>query len=132
MTKALATNSLVAQILPGLVVMSIKRKLITKIKPTSAVSHAVSCAVAHPASSGKVSPSLAIEATIQTILDYLPATDSISEALFKTVNKLAQDAEEAKKQLNATRQAREETKSVSIKHPSAKSTSDRVNILPSK
>eukprot|EP00339_Tiarina_fusa_P004793 CAMPEP_0117062804 /NCGR_PEP_ID=MMETSP0472-20121206/43789_1 /TAXON_ID=693140 ORGANISM="Tiarina fusus, Strain LIS" /NCGR_SAMPLE_ID=MMETSP0472 /ASSEMBLY_ACC=CAM_ASM_000603 /LENGTH=509 /DNA_ID=CAMNT_0004782149 /DNA_START=92 /DNA_END=1618 /DNA_ORIENTATION=- len=42
MTKAVASNPLVAKILPQLIVMSTKRKLTSKMKPTSSICHAIS------------------------------------------------------------------------------------------
>ena len=118
-TKAVASNPVVARILPQIIAIYTKLSstsgVTLKIKATSSIVRAMACSVAHPSVIGSLNPTEAIETTIQTILDYKNISDYLAEGLFFHVNELSLDAEELGKSLNATRQAREEKKSVSIK-----------------
>lgn len=118
--KAVATNAIVATVLPQIIALYIKISssagtFNSKIKPTSSLSKALASCITHPVSIGKKNPSAGIESTIQTILDYQPLAEPLTEALFAHVNQLSIDAEELRKSLNATRKAREEAIAATIK-----------------
>lgn len=118
--KAVATNAIVAQVLPRIIALYVKisssaGSFKSKLKPTSGMSRAIASCIAHPAAFGKQNPAAAIEAIIQTLLDYQPIAEPLTEALFVQVNQLSLDAEELRKSSNATRKAREDTIAASIK-----------------
>jgi hypothetical protein len=119
-TKAVATNAVVAQVLPRIIALYVKISssagtFKSKIKPTSSMSRAIASCIAHPAAAGKWNASASIEMTVQTILDYQPMAEPMIEALFAHVNQLSLEAEELRKSFNATRKAREDTVAAPIK-----------------
>ena len=114
MTEAVKTNSLVGLILPQTIAMHTKLQgsgdggSLSKLKAKSAVTNAMACSIAHPTALGDNNATVAIEASIQTVLDYRPASsDGLISALFNHVNQLAHDAKSSSSSMNSTRLARE-------------------------
>jgi len=111
--KAIATNPVIARILPQIIALYIKISssdgaMKSDMKPTTSLCTALSSCIAHPVAVGDNNPAVSIETAIQRMLDYQPMAEALTICLFSHVNKLALEAEKSRKALDSTRKSREE------------------------
>jgi HEAT repeat protein len=120
LTNVVPVNPLVSQILPRIIAMYVKVTstsggTMVKTKASSAIIHALACAIANPSSTSDNNPAHSIGSTVQGMLDYQPDADALVEALFLHTNKLSLESSELKRSLNVTRQANDEIKDETVK-----------------
>lgn len=118
--KAVATNTVVAKILPQIIALYVKISssmgtFKANLKASSSLCKAMASCITHPAPIGNQFASAGIASCIQTVLDYQSIAEPLVEALFGHVNQLSLDSEELRLSLNATRKAREEAMAATIK-----------------
>lgn len=120
MTDAVATNTLVGQLLPRTIAMYTKylakkedaslnkyNAILGDRKVTSAA-NALACCVAHPSGTVDMTASQAILTSVQTVLTYQPsAADALLEAILLRTNELTLAYEAQVKSMSETREARE-------------------------
>jgi hypothetical protein len=103
-TKAVATNPVVARILPQIIALHVKisssdGNLKGDIKPTASLCTALACCIAHPSAVGHNNPAVSIDIAIQSIINYQAIAEPLTICLLSQVNKLALEAEKARKGL---------------------------------
>ena len=113
-TKAIASNPIVARILPQIIALHFKNSssagiVKAELKPTTSMCIALVSCITHPTGLGNNNPAVSIDATIQSILDYQDIAEPLTICLFSHVNKLSLEAEKCRKSLDATRKAREDS-----------------------